>query len=265
MTQTPIPRCDCCGLPISREFGEDCPRCTYPLSPSKEERFLASAIRDLHRVITYGGANLTVAGLLRRYQVRLDYLNRLKGMVAPSAPLVPPVAKPVAPVPPPVSKEAEPAPTSPPVPPGARPVAPVSSPVPPVARSAAPVPPSVPPVGRQVGAAPSTPSVERPPVAAPVREGPNLRQWFLSLRAFAIDQAITILGILGAFFVLLAALSFIINPLGNPLLAFLVAIGIHLVFGVASIVVDRFPSLRPLHHLYNHLCAHTAVAWLHSL
>jgi hypothetical protein len=257
MTQTPIPRCDCCGLPISREFGEDCPRCTYPLSPSKEERFLASAIRDLHRVITYGGANLTVAGLLRRYQVRLDYLNRLKGMVAPSAPLVPPVAKPVAPVPPPVSKEAEPAPTSPPVPPGARPVAPVSSPVPPVARSAAPVPPSVPPVGRQVGAAPSTPSVERPPVAAPVREGPNLRQWFLSLRAFAIDQAITILGILGAFFVLLAALSFIINPLGNPLLAFLVAIGIHLVFGVASIVVDRFPSLRVLSIIYTIIFALT--------
>src|SRR5258706_15316299 len=33
------PHCDCCGLPINPQTGEDCPRCKYPVNFAKEERF----------------------------------------------------------------------------------------------------------------------------------------------------------------------------------------------------------------------------------
>ena len=54
------PHCDCCGLPINPQTGEDCPRCKYPVNFAKEERFLARALQDLQRVATYGGENMTV-------------------------------------------------------------------------------------------------------------------------------------------------------------------------------------------------------------
>ena len=157
MIQTSIPRCDCCGLPVGQGFGEDCPRCNYPLSLSREERFLASALRDLHRVFTYGGANLTVAGLLRRYQVRLDYLNRLKRTMTPASTSI----QSVVPAPPPVP-----------------PVAPVGglSKVVLTSPPASPYEPAQLPYLPRVEAAPINPPVGRPPVVAPVREGPNLRQ-----------------------------------------------------------------------------------------
>src|ERR1700674_3964760 len=101
MTQSPLsPRCDRCSLPISPQSGEDCPRCNYPVNPSKEERFLESSLRDLRRVEVYRGANLTISGLIGRYQMRLNYLRQLKPgvvstprMTAPQqvAPSLPPV------------------------------------------------------------------------------------------------------------------------------------------------------------------------------
>src|SRR5579859_8203296 len=83
MSQIPIsPICDSCGLPIRPDFGEYCPRCHYPLSLVKEELFLEASLRDLQRVAYYGGANLTISGLIGRYRMRLDYLRRLKARVA---------------------------------------------------------------------------------------------------------------------------------------------------------------------------------------
>ncbi len=91
MMQMPVPHCDSCGLPINPEAGENCPRCGYPVSPPTEEHFLEAAIRDLQRVATYGGANLTVAGLIHRYQSRLKYLQDIRTKVA-TAPVNPPVS-----------------------------------------------------------------------------------------------------------------------------------------------------------------------------
>ncbi|MDQ6645197.1 MAG: hypothetical protein M3Y76_12180, partial [Chloroflexota bacterium] len=70
--------CDCCGLTIRPESREDCPRCNYPIRFFKEERFLESTLHDLQRVSDYGGANLTVSGLIGRYSKRLNYLRQLK-------------------------------------------------------------------------------------------------------------------------------------------------------------------------------------------
>src|SRR5947209_4376431 len=78
MFQTPLSHCDCCGLPIRPQTGEDCPRCHYPIDVAREERFLETALRDLQRVADYGGVNLTVGDLINRYQLRLSYLRQLR-------------------------------------------------------------------------------------------------------------------------------------------------------------------------------------------
>ena len=84
MLQVPVsPICDCCGLPIKPGAGEECPRCQYPVSLVKEERFLESALRDLQRVADYGGANLTIRGLIARYRTRLNYIHILQAGVFP--------------------------------------------------------------------------------------------------------------------------------------------------------------------------------------
>lgn len=85
MSQMPVPHCDSCGLPIPPQTGENCPRCGYPVSPPKEEQFLEGAIRDLQRVAAYGGANLTIAGLIQRYSSRLKYLQNVRAKVATSS------------------------------------------------------------------------------------------------------------------------------------------------------------------------------------
>src|SRR6266853_324468 len=89
MLQTPVSHCDCCGLPVGPQAGEACPRCHYPIDVAREERFLETALQDLRRVADYGGVNLTIGGLIRRYQLRLDYLRQLKEGVAPVKPAVP--------------------------------------------------------------------------------------------------------------------------------------------------------------------------------
>jgi hypothetical protein len=69
--------CDCCGLQIAT-LQTDCPRCGYPIDASKEESFLHHALGDLQRIVTYGGASLTITQLLQRYQARLSYLEQQK-------------------------------------------------------------------------------------------------------------------------------------------------------------------------------------------
>src|SRR5260370_29396384 len=50
-------------------------------------RFLESAISDLQRVAGYGGANLRVADLVKRYQSRLHTLRQLSA-TSPAVPMV---------------------------------------------------------------------------------------------------------------------------------------------------------------------------------
>src|SRR5260221_9779694 len=82
MIQTPIQRCNCCGWPVATQSGDNCPRCNYPINSSKEKNFLIATIGNLQRVITYGGANMTVPGLVHRYQARLNYLRQLDAAAA---------------------------------------------------------------------------------------------------------------------------------------------------------------------------------------
>src|SRR5436309_14533241 len=89
MTSTPLlSHCNCCGLPIGPQTGEDCPRCKYPITIAKEERFLENALRDLQRVAEHGGTDLTVSGLIRRYQKRLAHLRQLESRAASVQPAI---------------------------------------------------------------------------------------------------------------------------------------------------------------------------------
>src|SRR5260370_38614821 len=45
-------------------------------------RSMIATIENLQRVITYGGANITVADLVHRYQARLNHLRQLDAPVA---------------------------------------------------------------------------------------------------------------------------------------------------------------------------------------
>ncbi len=281
--------CDCCGLAIDAQAGEDCPSCGYPISPPKEKHFLTSAIRDLQRVATHGGA-ITVAGLIRRYQTRLNYLNQFDVAPAPArSPVVPPSkvapAEQVAPatwpahVSLPSIPYAEVVPPAPPVAPVEKPPEVVSPPPPvaPVARSAriAPATPSVSPVGKSPEVAPPGPPapplvpparvvparqpepvvpVKQPMPAAPVRQSPSIREVVFSWGAFFVDNAITVIGLLGAFLILLGTLSFAyINATaqsGNRLVPFLIVFGAHALFGILGIIAYRFHISRLIARIY---------------
>src|SRR5258708_21568957 len=168
------PHCDCCGLPINPQAGEDCPRCKYPVNFAKEERFLASALQDLQRVATYGGVNMTVRDLIHRYQVRLDYLRQLRAGAAlvqrqPQA-TPPPQARPVA-VPSalptsPVNKKIEQVAAQPPTP----------------GNAGTPIPPSA-------SMGPAVTSAAPAPVVA-VQERKSRRTFSFSWKSFLLDQVI---------------------------------------------------------------------------
>ncbi len=214
MSQMLLTHCDGCGLPVDPQTMEDCPRCHYPVNPDKEERFLQSAISDLRRVANYGGANLRVAELLRRYELRLQTVRQLKAITAVAVPPVPVAApSPVAPIVaqpsmPEVREEAIPAPSIPPVLPQKEPVAIV------------PVPP-----------------IQRPP-----------RRVF-SWKAFFADQAINIVASLGAFLLLIGALGFTITT-SSLIVSFLVIFVVHAVFGITGFVTYRFRTFRIVATIY---------------
>jgi hypothetical protein len=212
MIQTPTSHCDCCGLPVNPLTMEDCPRCNYPVNPAKEERFLESALNDLQRVASHGGANLRVVDLIQRYQSRLNNLHHLKMF---SAPAVPPVVivpgAPAISVAPPVWKGTEAIPT------------PI---VPPLAPQEAPVNAAMVPANQQ-----------RPP-----------RRVF-SWRSFFADQAINIVASLGAFLLLVGSLSFTATT-SSLLLSFMVVFAVHAVFGITGFITYRFPTFRIVATIY---------------
>ncbi len=259
MIQMPVsPHCNCCGLPINLQLGEDCPRCKYPVNLAKEERFLESSLHDLQRVAAYGGVNMTIGGLIHRYQSRLNYLRYVKsGAVLESrqAQATPPPR----PVPPQVPSAA---------------IGGVKPPVHPQEKPSIALPSNLPtpPAGKKVGEASSqrpaasSSGALHPPVCVPAREepvsGPAMaaaktvqagavqeRTFSFSLKSFVIDQAITIIGLLGAFLILIGALSSVITT-SNSLLSFLVVFGVHAFFGVAGIIAFRFANFRLIARIY---------------
>lgn len=224
--QTPLSHCDCCGLPISSYSEEDCPRCGYPVNVSKEEQFLTLSIRDLQRVATYGGANLTVTGLIRRYQARLNYLRQQKMTAVPA-------------------QEVQKSPQA------AQPGVSDKAAIPPVSEQVIPVNLFAPPVKEQAAiASPFAASAGEQAAALPVQPGqPAAPRQPFSLRSFFADQAITIVASLGAFLILIGALSFVVNT-PNFLLSFLLIFGVQALFGIIGVVAYRFPNLRVVARIY---------------
>src|SRR5260221_742420 len=242
MIQTPIQRCNCCGWPVATQSGDNCPRCNYPINSSKEKNFLIATIGNLQRVITYGGANMTVPGLVHRYQARLNYLRQLDAAAATAgAPLR--AIKRVAPagqfvLSPQEALEVKLRGTA--------------------SEQAAPVH-----VGARVeesggeglyGRPPVPPDEGRPStgraIVPPTPENRSTPQRVFSWRSFFEDQGITILASIGAILILVGSLSFIVTTT-NILLAFLVVFIVHALFGIGSAIAYRFASLRLVARIYS--------------
>jgi len=225
MTPTFTPRCDCCGLPVDPLTMEDCPRCHYPVSPAKEERFLQSAIVDLQRIAYHGGANLRVVDLIHRYQSRLNSLQQLKVRTAPVFPALA-GQKPAAPPPSPLgAKDLKGAPQ-----------APLSAPTHVLEQ-------------RNVGLEAPQASLPLVGAMAPVPESQQPPRHVFSWRSFFADQAINIVASLGAFLILVGALSFTATT-SSLLLSFLVVFATHAVFGITGFITYRFPSFRIVATIY---------------
>jgi hypothetical protein len=228
MIQPPVQRCDCCGLPVATQSGDNCPRCNYPINASKEKNFLIATIENLQRVITYGGANMTVAGLVHRYQGRLNYLRQLDAAAATAgAPLA-------------ATKRVAPAEQFVLLPQEAIDVKLPGT----GTEEAAPIH-----VGARVEESGGEGLYGRPPVP-PTPEHRSTPQRVFSWRSFFEDQGITILASIGAILLLVGSLSFIVTTT-NILLAFLVVFIVHALFGIGSAVAYRFASLRLVARIYS--------------
>jgi hypothetical protein len=205
---------------------------------AKEERFLASTLQDLQRVATYGGVNMTIRDLIHRYQMRLDYLRQHRAGAAlvqrqPQTVPLPQVrfaavSSTVSTSP--VNKKIEEGAAQPPT------LSSAGTPMPPSSRMG----PVVVPTG--ASAAPA-------PVVA-VQERKARRTFSFSWKSFLLDQVITIIGLLGAFLILIGALSSVITTGKNSLLSFLIVFGVHAFFGVAGIIAFRFANFRLIARIY---------------
>ncbi|HEX9130682.1 MAG TPA: hypothetical protein VF844_00170 [Ktedonobacteraceae bacterium] len=216
MRQVFVSHCDCCGLSVDPQTTENCPRCHYPVNPDKEEHFLESAINDLQRVAKYGGGNMRVDDLRRRYQVRLDAVRHFKALIAPTTSPIPVTARaPAAPIAaqPPIPQVLEEAKIAP----------------------AAIIPPVLPGEERVVAALP------------PARPQPPRRVF--SWSSFFADQAINIVASVGAFLLLIGSLSFTITT-SNLFVSFLVVFAVHAVFGITGFVTYRFQTFRIVATIY---------------
>ena len=216
MRQTLVSHCDCCGLAVDSQTTQICPRCNYPVNPDKEERFLESTINDLQRVARYGGGNMRVEDLIRRYQFRLDAVRHLKALIAPAVSPIPVTMEP--------------------------PLAPIA------AKS------SLPEVLKEANVAhapvlsPLLPEEELV-VATPPPERPQSARRVFSWRSFFADQAINIVASIGAFLLLIGSLSFVITST-NLFVSFLVVFVVHAIFGITGFVTYRFPSFRIVAIIY---------------
>ncbi len=215
MNQTLVSHCDCCGLSVDPQTTENCPRCNYPVNPNKEELFLQSSIHDLQRVSKYGGGNLKVDELVRRYQFRLKAVGYLKTLISPAAL--------------PVSVEAQ------------APVAPIAD-----THSLAEILEET-KVAPLPIISPVLPQEEPVVATPPVR--PQFPHRVFSWREFFADQAINIVASVGAFLLLIGSLSFTTTT-SNLFISFLVVFVVHAVFGITGFVTYRFKSFRIVATIY---------------
>ena len=213
MKQTLIAHCDCCGLSVDPQTTINCPRCNYPVNPDKEEHFLESAISDLQRVSRYGGGNMKVDDLIRRYQLRLHDLK------ASNAPVAVPI---------PVAAQAS--------------AAPIAAQQPnPVVLGEAKIAPAA--------ALPLVVPGEKRVVADLPPARPQAPRRVFSWRSFFADQAINIVASLGAFLLLIGSLSFTMTT-PNLFVSFLVVFAVHAVFGITGFVTYRFQTFRVVATIY---------------
>ena len=223
MLPTPVPTglyCDCCGVIINLQAGDYCPRCGYPVNSVKEEHFLEESIRNLQRVVTYGGAQASVASLLQRYRARLDVIRRYQQYIASvrqnAAPetIVPPLAPQN-----PTNKRTQPLAAGPHIAP----------------ENASSFPPP------QGYVAPTLPVASAP-------------QQMFSFRSFFAEQTINIVSSLGAFLILIGSLSFVTTT-ENLILSFFVLFLVHLIFAAVGFVLTSFPSFRFVARAYSAIAA----------
>lgn len=272
--------CDCCGLLVDVTQVEFCPRCQYPVQPEQEQRFLEAAIRDLKRVMRYGGASIRVMDLAWRYEGRLQFLLSHKGQRTAQPETVSSAQMPVG-----ISSLIQEPSTSiqiqpqiPAVPQSGR-VAPDMAGAPDVSQTAIMRPDTEAPGILQPGMARSdtagTPgasqagvlwsdatvpgafphrqanpggtvhaTVPEPPVV-PITPAASMRGF-----SFSSDAVVNILAALGGFFILAGSLSFVLTT-SNLWLSFLAVFALHAVFGGAGLFTRRrVPLLRAVSPLY---------------
>jgi hypothetical protein len=288
MQPPPLPRCDCCGLQISAQQADSCPRCKYPTDVSKEEHFLASSIADLQhvevngggafpipvllklyqsvtsvlpdlqRIALYGSDDLTVTELLHRQQARLEQLHQLQTVEMGSEEDTQPEIRGIHALPTkrlPTSFAQVPMDGEKTIDmePG-RLVSQLA--VPKRAKK-----PSVPQTARFVKTlAQSTGSVQskaQNTVASthvPIPKPRNAARAD-AFRSFFIGSPISLMVLLGAFLILMAMLTFVLSPTDpthhpSPLFAFLVVLGTQIFFGAASIGTQRFSKFINVARIY---------------
>lgn len=233
-----VPYCDCCGLPIHPNMGDHCPRCGYPVIISKEEGFLETSLRDLRRVATHGGSNVTVAQLIQRYQMRLNFLHQLK-----MKPLSAPVVQEIAPTLPPPTQLPQNI-VQPPI----LPVVPLPTQHPQSIVQPAILPVELPP------AQPIAPTPMSPNVVAHIPNGPQQPARVFSFRSFFADQTINIVASLGAFLILVGSLSFVATT-SDLLSSFIIMFLVHIAFATTGMVTYRFQSFRIVSVIYTAIFA----------
>lgn len=207
--------CDCCGLAVNLTQVQVCPACQYPVDPAKERAFLETSLCDLRRVVSHGGASITVADLIRRYEQRLFALTNPQTLAA-SVPK--PAQEQVA------TLSSSAARAVPDQPAGALPVA---------ASSPARVPSQV--AGEQAG---------------PVQPATSMRGFSLSS-----DAIVNILATLGSFLILAGALGFALTTADlrvscGGIFLLQVVFGV-----AGQFAQRRFPQLRAVAKLYTLISA----------
>ncbi len=194
--------------------GDFCPRCGYPVDGAKEEQFLQSSLASLQRVAVYGGAHMTVAQLIERYRARLHYLTQVKALPAGQT-----------------AQSEQKAPVAA--------VTPVSAPA--AQQGNAPLP-----VAAGLAQTQSVPAQSASNQDVPGRS--------FSLGSFLEEQTITVVAALGAFLILVGALSFVATT-PNLLLSFLVVFVVHALFGVIGMISYRYRSFRAVAVIYTAIFA----------
>lgn len=254
--------CDCCGLVVDTTKTEICPRCQYPVKLEREQWFLEATLRDLKRVIHYGGASISVRDLVKRYEGRLQVLHyrRDRG----PTPLLPPTL---------LSHVLTEQPQVQPV----RRSEGTGHPMPPVSEAQSPtlthvtkpfIPTSVTPIREtqitmptsEAQARTSTPetqttisaSMAQPSVPTNIAQAGMPLAPAASMRGFSLssDAVVNILAALGGFFILAGSLSFVLTT-SNLWLSFVAVFCLHAVFGGAGqLIRRRFPLLQAVAPLY---------------